>query len=596
MQQRTGPGHLKVSPKENLTTSLWRLGQERPDRPAVAYREGDEFLTWTTRRFVDEVRAVARGLMGLGIEPGQRVCIYSATRLEWTVLDYALWAAGAVTVPIYETSSREQVEWIASNSKAVAMVVESDALRREYESVAHKLPDCEQVFVIDDGALATIKAAGREISDEALQERAEAVTGEDTATIVYTSGTTGRPKGCVLTHHNMVFSAAATQVHLPQLLGPGKATLLFLPLAHIYSRVIAVVCVRSGVLLAFSTGIPHLQEELRMVEPSFLFAVPRVFEKIIAGAQRKAQDQGRGRIFNRAMDVAERASRERAAGKRRIGTRLQHRLFDRLVYKKLRAAMGGRVEYAVSGGAPLGERLGHLFAGIGVTLLEGYGLTETTAPTAGNGPGAVRYGSVGYPYPEVTLAVADDGEILVRGPNVFRGYLDAPEATKEVLDEDGWFHTGDLGQLDEDGFLRITGRKKEIIVTAGGKNVAPAGLEERIRTHPLVSQSVVVGEGQPFIGALVALDPEAVSRWGKEHVKETNELADLSQDKELYQELASAIRAANESVSRAEQVREFRVIPDELSVESGGLTPTMKVRRGVVEERYQHLIDDIYAR
>jgi long-chain acyl-CoA synthetase len=595
MQEHTGPSHVEVSQKENLTTSLWRLLQERPDRPALAHREGEHFETWSTRRFVEEVRAVARGLMGLGIEPGQRVCIYSATRIEWTVLDYAIWAAGAVTVPIYETSSSEQVEWIVANSKAVAMALESEAMLAKYESVAERLPACKQVFVLNDGGLETIKAAGRDISEEALQARAEAVTGEDTASIVYTSGTTGRPKGCVLTHHNMVFTAAATQVHLPQLLGPGKSTLLFLPLAHVYSRLIAVVCIRSGVLLAFCTGIPRLQEELRMIKPSFLFAVPRVFEKILAGAQRKAQDAGRGRIFDKAMELAERSSRERAAGAMRLRTRLQHAVFNALVYRKLRAAMGGKVDYAVSGGAPLGERLGHLFEGIGITLLEGYGLTETTAPTAGNGPGAVRHGTVGHPYPDVTVRIADDGEILIRGPNVFRGYLDDPEATAEVFDDDGWFCTGDLGRFDDDGFLRITGRKKEIIVTAGGKNIAPAALEERIRAHPLVSQSVVVGEGQPFIGALIALDPEAVSRWGKEHGKQAGALAELSKDAELHHELESAIKAANRSVSRAEQIREFRVVPDELSIETGALTPTMKVKRSLVEARYRHLIDDIYA-
>ena len=596
MRQVIGVGEVDLSPEESLTDSLWRSAREQPDRPAVAYRSADRFIEWTTHRFVEEVRAVARGLLGLGIEAGQRVCIYSATRLEWTVLDYAIWSVGGVAVPIYETSAPAQVEWIVADSEAVAIVVENDQLLGEYETVADRLPGCEHVFVFERAGLEQIKDAGRDVTDDALQRRADAVTGADIATIVYTSGTTGRPKGCVLTHANLVFNAAATEVALPQLLGPSKTTLLFLPLAHVFSRMIAVVCIRTGVLLAFSTGIPHLQEELAMVRPSFLFAVPRVFEKIIGGAQKKAYDAGRGRIFDRAVAVAERSSRERSSGSVRVTTRLQHRLFDRLVYRKLRDAMGGRVEYAISGGAALGEHLGHLFAGLGITILEGYGLTETTAPAVGNRPDALRHGTVGRPMPGVSVRLVADGEIQVRGANVFAGYLGDQEATREVLDADGWLRTGDLGVFDESGFLRITGRKKEIIVTAGGKNVAPNALEDQLRAHPLVSQAVVVGDGKPFIGALVAVDGDEVARWADRFGKSAGTIGQLAQDRDLHRELQGAVDAANAAVSKAERIREFRVIPGELTIEEGELTPTMKVKRDVVGARYRYLIEDIYDR
>jgi len=596
MRQVIGTGEVDLSPEESLTASLWRSAREQPDRPAVAYRSADRFIEWTTHRFVEEVRAVARGLLGLGIEAGQRVCIYSATRLEWTVLDYAIWSVGGVAVPIYETSAPAQIEWIVADAEAVAIVVENDQLLGEYETVADRLPGCEHVFVIERAGLEQIKDAGRDVTDEALQRRADAVTGADIATIVYTSGTTGRPKGCMLTHTNLVFNAAATEVALPQLLGPSKTTLLFLPLAHVFSRMIAVVCIRTGVLLAFSTGIPHLQEELAMVRPSFLFAVPRVFEKIIGGAQTKAHDAGRGRIFDRAIEIAERSSRERTNGSVRVTTRLQHRIFDRLVYRKLRDAMGGRVEYAISGGAALGEHLGHLFAGLGITILEGYGLTETTAPAVGNRPDALRHGTVGRPMPGVSVRLVADGEIQVKGANVFAGYLGDEEATREVLDADGWLRTGDLGVFDEAGFLRITGRKKEIIVTAGGKNVAPNALEDQLRAHPLISQAVVVGDGQPFIGALVTLDGDEVARWADRAGKSASTIGQLAQDRDLFRELQGAVDAANAAVSKAERIREFRVIPGELTIEEGELTPTMKVKRDVVGARYRYLIEEIYDR
>jgi long-chain acyl-CoA synthetase len=596
MDEYTTHGAVEIAPDHNLTTALWEASRDHPDRPAVAVRDGDRFVEWKMQRFAEEVRAAARGLIGLGLEPGERVAIYASTRIEWTILDYAIWAAGGVTVPIYDTSSADQIEWIVSNSDAVAIFVGSEDHEREYRRVADGLDSVRHdAFVLDQGGLDELKRAGEDVSDDEVTKRSEAVTGEALATIVYTSGTTGKPKGCVLTHHNFVWTVAQTQEVLGDILEPGRSTLLFLPLAHIFSRVIQVVCLRTGVVLGFSTGLENLREELQISQPSFLLAVPRVFEKVFNGAQKKAHDEGKGAIFDRAADVASDFSRQRASGSVGLFTMLQHALFDKLVYGKLRDAMGGNVEYAVSGGAALGERIGHFFDGIGVTVLEGYGLTETTAPIAVNRPDAYRIGTVGQPLPGVTVRIADDGEILARGGNVFQGYHENREATEEVLDEDGWFRTEDLGELDDDGFLRITGRKKELIVTASGKNVAPAELEDRLRSHPLVSQSVLVGDGKPFIGALIALDPDELPAWAEEHGKSSSEIEDLAGDQELHDELQRAVDEANEAVSRAEQVREFRIVPQDLSVEDGELTPTLKVKRSVVEERYQDLIDDISA-
>jgi long-chain acyl-CoA synthetase len=596
MDEYTTEGAVEIGPERNLTTGLWEDLRTDPDRPAVAVRDGDRFVEWTLERFGEEVRAAARGLIALGLEPGQRVAIYAATRIEWTILDYAIWAAGGVTVPIYDTSSADQIEWIVSNSDAVAIFVGSEEHGREYRKVAAELDSVRHdAFVLDEGGLEDLKRAGEDVPDDEVTRRSEAVTGEDLATIVYTSGTTGKPKGCVLTHHNFVWTVAQTQQVLGDILKPGRSTLLFLPLAHIFSRVIQVVCLRTGVVLGFSTGLENLRDELQIYQPSFLLAVPRVFEKVFNGAQKKAHEDGKGAIFDRAADVAADISRQRAAGSVGLFTKLQHAVFDKLVYGKLRDAMGGNVEYAVSGGAALGERIGHFFDGIGVTVLEGYGLTETTAPIAVNRPDAYRIGSVGQPLPGVTVRIADDGEILARGGNVFQGYHENREATEEVLDADGWFRTEDLGELDDDGFLRITGRKKELIVTASGKNVAPAELEDRLRSHPLVSQSVLVGDGKPFIGALIALDPDELPGWAEGHGKPSSDIEDLVDDQELRDELQRAVDEANEAVSRAEQVREFRIVPQDLSVEDGELTPTLKVKRGVVEERYQDLIEDIYA-
>jgi long-chain acyl-CoA synthetase len=594
MQEYTSPGEVAVAPDENLTRSLWEAVRTNPDRPAVAHRVGDRFVEWSTRQFADEVGAVAKGLIALGINAGDKVCLYSGTRLEWTVLDYAIWAAGAVTVPIYETSSAEQVEWIVSDSGAVGIFIESPELKTTWESVAGRLPGCEHAFVIDEGGLEQVKQAGADVTDEQMRARADAVVGSDLATIVYTSGTTGRPKGCVLTHYNFVWDCTQVEAGAREFFQAGERTLLFLPLAHIFARVIQTASIRAGVTLGFSTGIPQLVEELGIFKPSFLLAVPRVFEKVYNGARQKAEAGGKGSIFDKAAHVAEQYSREQAAGSIRFGTRLKHLLFDKLVYGKLRDAMGGNVRYAVSGGAALGERLGHFFNGIGVTILEGYGLTETTAGATLNRPGAYKIGTVGKPIPGASVKIAEDGEILLKGGHVFQGYFNNDEATSEVLTGDGWFHTGDLGSLDGEGFLRITGRKKEIIVTAGGKNVAPAVLEDRMRAHALISQTMVVGDDQPFIAALVTIDPEAFVVWAEANGKAGKSVADLTDDADLRAEIQKAVDDANQAVSKAESVRTFRILPEDFEV-GVELSQKMSVKRHVVSEKYADVISAIYS-
>ena len=593
MQEYTSPGEVPVSVDENLTDSLWEAVAVNPDRPALAHRVGDEFVEWSLRQFVDEVRGVASGLMALGIDKGDKVAVHSSTRLEWTVLDFAVWAAGAVTVPIYETAAAEQVEWILSDAGVRVLVTESAELKSVYDEIADRAPDVEQVLVIDDGALEQLKQQGASVSDDEVEARARSVDGHDVATIVYTSGTTGRPKGCVISHYNFVWDAEQVGEASKEFFTEGKRTLLFLPLAHIFARVIQTTCVRSGVVLGYATGIPQLLEELGIFKPDFLLAVPRVFEKVFNGAQQKAYDDGKGKIFDKAAQVAEDYSRQQEAGKVALGTKLLHGVFDKLVYNKLRAAMGGRVRHAVSGGAALGERLGHFFNGIGVMVLEGYGLTETTAGACIGRPSANRIGTVGKPVPGASARIADDGEVLLAGGHIFQGYHNNPQATAEVLTDDGWFLTGDLGQLNGEGFLSITGRKKELLVTAAGKNVAPTILEDRIRAHPLVSQTMVVGDNQPFIAALVTIDQEAFPKWAQDNGKEGKDVADLVDDEDLRAEIQKAIDDANAAVSRAESVRTFRILPDDFEV-GVELSQKMSVKRHVVSEKYSHVIDEIY--
>jgi long-chain acyl-CoA synthetase len=594
LKEFIAPGEVAVDPAENITTQLWKNEEALPDHAIAAFRVGDgPFRDVTYAEFASQVRRVAAGLMALGLEKGDRVCIFSPTRYEFTVLDYAIWTAGMATVTIYETSSAEQVEWIVGDSGARAIICASDDLKKVFLEKAGELGTCEHVFSLDSGGLESLIEAGVKISDDQVMERARSVTPDDLATLVYTSGTTGRPKGCVLSVDNFVWICRQVESVTEAVLNPGASTLMFLPLAHIFARVVQVASMNQGAKINYSNGVPVLLEELQMVRPTWMFSVPRVFEKIYNGASQKAHADGKGKIFDTAARTAIEFSEQSQRGNVGLKTKVLHGIFDKLVYTKLRDVFGGRCEYAISGGAALGERLGHFYSGIGVNILEGYGLTETSAGSTVNRPDATSVGSVGLPIPGVGIRIADDGEVLIKGRHIFGGYWNNQEATDEVV-RDGWFHSGDIGELDENGFLRITGRKKEIIVTAGGKNVAPAVLEDRLRAHPLISQAMVVGDNQPFIATLVTIDPDEFPRWVTEHDK-LGTLADLIDDEDLKAAVQQAVDDANKAVSKAEAIKSFRILPEDFTIEGGELTPTLKVKRRVVADLYGSVIDEIYA-
>jgi long-chain acyl-CoA synthetase len=551
----------------------------------------------TAEQFRDEVTALAKGLIAAGVSPGDRVALMSRTRYEWTLVDYAIWTAGAVTVPIYETSSAEQVEWILSDSGAIAAFAETqahaDAIRQAGVAAV------QNIWLIEgpDGTVAG--PDGASVTDEQLEQHRTARKAADLATIIYTSGTTGRPKGCQITHGNLLSDVRnAVEGSLVEVFEiAGSSTLLFLPLAHSFARIIQVGCLESGAILGHWPDTRTLAEALPEFRPTFLLAVPRVFEKVYNTAvQQASASKAKSRIFDAAAATAvawsQAASSDGAAPGQAL--RLRHKLFDRLVYAKLRAAVGGKVAYAVSGGAPLGERLGHFFRGSGITILEGYGLTETSAAATVNRPSRNKIGTVGPPLPGVAIKIADDGEILLRGPNVFPGYWHNDAATAEVLDAEGWFGTGDVGGLDEEGFLQVTGRKKELIVTAGGKNVAPAVLEDRLRASPLISQCVVVGDGRPYIACLITLDEEGLEFWRKQHGLAAD--ADVTDNPELTADIQAAVDEANKAVSRAESIRRFRVLASDFTEENGYLTPSLKVRRNLVIKDFAADIEALYNR
>jgi long-chain acyl-CoA synthetase len=586
------PAQVTIADSANLTETLFSRAAEEPGRTMVRRKEGTGWRDVSAREFADDVAGVAEGLVAAGIEPGDRVAIMSRTRYEWSVADYAIWTAGGVAVPIYETSSASQVQWIVSDSGAKAIFVESDDHEKAVASVRGELPGLTHVWRMDD--LPSRPSGERdEPVGASLDERRASRTAGDLATIIYTSGTTGRPKGCEITHANLVATARnVVEGALSEVFGLAEgSTLLFLPLAHVFARLIEVGCVEAGVALGHTADLTDLVEDLGTFRPTFLLAVPRVFEKVYNGAEQKATAEGKGRIFHMAADTAIAYSRAESPG---LGLRLKHALFDRLVYTKLRAAVGGRVTHAVSGGAALGERLGHFFDGVGITILEGYGLTETTAPITVNLPHANHIGTVGRPIPGSAVRIADDGEILAKGPNVFAGYWHNDKATEEVL-EDGWFRTGDIGVLDDDGYLKITGRKKELIVTAGGKNVAPGPIEDLLRAHPLISQCMVVGDGRKFIGCLITLDPEALEPWKERHGKSGKAVSELVDDPDLIKEIDAAVAETNSSVSRAESIKKYRILDIDFTEESGYLTPSLKVKRNVVLKDFDQEIEALYA-
>jgi long-chain acyl-CoA synthetase len=609
------PALVEIPPTATLADVVFDSAAATPDQ--VMLRRQPEQGDWTevpARQFATEVAAIAKGLIARGISAGDRVALMSRTSYAWTLIDYAIWSAGAVTVPVYETSSAEQVQWILSDSGAVAVFAETAAHAATIGDVKQALPDLTAVWQMSgDEAITGLTADGAAVGDDQLAERRAGGRADDLATIIYTSGTTGRPKGCELTHRNLLSGARnAVQGSLADIFDiSGSSTLLFLPLAHSFARIIEVGCLESGAILMHWPDASTVAKGLPETSPTFLLAVPRVFEKVFNSAQQQASESGvKKKIFAAATDVAIAYSRALPGESRGqdeddgqdhgqgpdLGLKVRHALFDRLVYRKLRAAVGGQVKYAVSGGAPLGDRLGHFFRGAGITVLEGYGLTETSAAAFVNRPNRNRVGTVGQPLPGVSVRIADDGEILVKGPIVFRGYWRNEAATAEVLTDDGWLHTGDIGALDDAGFLSVTGRKKELIVTAGGKNVAPAVLEDRLRAHPLISQTMVVGDNRPFIACLITLDPEALDHWKAQHGKPADATAaDLASDPDLSAEIQTAVDDANKAVSRAESIRKFVVLSSDFTEASGQLTPSLKVKRNVVAKDYASEIEALYA-
>jgi long-chain acyl-CoA synthetase len=596
MREYSAPLTVDIPANGNLTDDIVRNAEEAPDTVTFSRKTDHGWVDVTSKQFLEQVRGVAKGLLAAGIQEGERVGILSKTRYEWTLLDYAIWYAGCVTVPIYETSSPEQIHWILSDSEAVALVVETDVHRAKVSQVRNDLPGLRHVWAIDDGAIEVLTSLGADVDDQELERRRLAVTPESVATIIYTSGTTGRPKGCILTHGNFMFElGVAVHEEAPLFARDGASTLLFLPLAHVFARIIQVGAIKARARLGHSSDIKNLINDLEDFQPTFILAVPRVFEKVFNTASQKAAADGKGRIFNRAADVAIAFSRALDEGKPGFFLRAQHRVFDRLVYGKLRAALGGRCEYAVSGGAPLGDRLGHFYRGLGLVVLEGYGLTETTAALTANRPDATKIGTVGQPLGGTTVRVAEDGELLFKGGQVHRGYWNNDRATREAVTDDGWLRTGDLGEIDNEGFVRITGRKKEIIVTAGGKNVAPTVLEDRIRAHPLVSQCMVVGDGKPFIAALITIDPEAFPLWAEQHGK-TGSIAEQVDDPDLVAEVEKAIEEANKAVSQAEAIRKFTILPMDWTEEGGQLTPSLKLKRNVVMREFRDEVEALYAK
>jgi long-chain acyl-CoA synthetase len=591
------PATTEVGPNEALTDMLATNVAEHGDEVGLRVRRDGQWQDVTWKEFGAQVAGVAKGLVAAGVAPGDRVALQAKTRYEWTVFDYAIWTAGAAVVPIYETSSPDQVAWILSDSGATAVVVEGDEHAAAVESVRDQAPELKSVYVIDDGAVDQLVAAGKDVSDSELEARRATLRADSLATLIYTSGTTGRPKGCELTHSNFLFEIGNGMSLLGRFMNVQGSLLLFIPLAHVLARVLQVGAVKTRTVIGHTPDVANLVQDLGEFKPTFVLAVPRVFEKVFNSAKAKAEGDGKGKIFDKAAQVAIDWSRAQDKGGAGLALKAQHALFDKLVYGKLRAALGGRCLGAISGGAPLGERLGHFFRGIGVTVYEGYGLTETTAAASVNHDDALRIGTVGRPLPGVEFAIADDGEVLIRGGIVMRGYWRNEQATQEAIDAEGWFHTGDLGELDSDGFLKITGRKKEILVTAGGKNVAPAVLEDRLRSHRLVSQCIVVGDQRPFIAALITIDEEALPGWLESKGKPAGQTVEqVREDPELLAEIDAAVKDANKAVSQAEAIKKFTILGTDFTEDNGMLTPSLKLKRAVVMKEFDTEVEGLYTR
>ncbi|CAN2206756.1 FAA1 Long-chain acyl-CoA synthetases (AMP-forming) [Candidatus Nanopelagicaceae bacterium] len=595
MNEISTPAIVPTATAGNLTNLIAERAWFEPERITMSRPLGDGWQPVSAREVEEEVRATAKGLIAAGIQIGDRVAIMARTRYEWTILDFAIWYAGGCVVPIYETSSAEQVDWILNDSGSVGLIVETPTHK---ELVSTVLPShTKHVWVMTEDVLATLRNAGSNISDDEIERRRNALVPSSLATLIYTSGTTGRPKGVQLTHSNFLSECGNVVEGASDLfLKPGGSTLLFLPVAHVFGRMVQIGAIRAGLHLAHcSDPVGRLQPDLASFKPTFVLAVPRIFEKIYNGAEAKAEAAGKGKIFRKAAEVA--IAYSEAQDKRGFNPllTLKHALFDKLVYSKIRAAMGGSVEAAISGGAPLGVRLGHFYRGAGITILEGYGLTETTAGATLNLTNHLRVGSVGRPIPGNAVKIAEDGEVLLSGPIVMRGYWQNDAANQEVFDGQ-WFKSGDLGRLDDEGYLYITGRKKELIVTAGGKNVAPAVLEDRLRAHPLVSQCMVVGDNQPFIATLITIDQDMLKGWIVANNKSGATLDTLRNDPDLIAVIQTAVDEANKAVSKAESIRKFTILPSDFTIAGGQLTAKLSLKRHVIAEQYAAEIAALFTK
>jgi long-chain acyl-CoA synthetase len=601
VREYTVAANFTIGEHDNVAAVVYARERDNPDEVAFQRLVDGAWKDVTCRQAAAQIRSAAQGLIAEGVQPGDRVALLSATRYEWPILDYAILSVGAVTVPIYETSSAEQVRWVLEDSAAVLALVETTAHAAMVQEMTGQLPALRKVVTIDatdasGAALDALAALGASTDPAEVDRRLAAIRSTDPATLIYTSGTTGRPKGCQLSHSNLLHETRGATDSFPTLLRRGERLLVFLPLAHVLARALSMTAFANGVTIGYTSDIKNLVPMFGLFKPTLIVSVPRVFEKVYNTAELNARESGKGAIFARAVQTAIDWSKAVDAGGPSLLLRAKHAVFDRLVYTKLRAATGGNCRASISGGAPLGARLGHFYRGIGLTIYEGYGLTETSAAITVNRIGALKVGSVGKLLPGNSMAIAEDGELLVRGGVVFDGYWRNETATAEAI-VDGWFHTGDLGSVDGDGFLSIVGRKKEIIVTAGGKNVAPAVLEDQLRAHPLISQAMAVGDAKPFIGALIAIDPEAFEGWKQQHGKAIGaSVGDLAEDPDLVAEVEQAVKSANLAVSKAEAIRKFRILPVDFTEATGELTPTLKVKRKVVADKFAAEIDALYAK
>src|SRR6476661_9241455 len=597
MREFSVPASFSVGERDNVVSAVFDQEREDPDHVIIQRLVGGSWTDVTSKEVAAQIRSTALGLIANGVAPGDRVAVFSATRYEWPIIDFAILSVGALTVPIYETSSVEQVRHVLSDSSAVLVFAETDAHADKIEHLKDELPQLRKVLRIDSSgasALDELAEAGSAVDRGELDNRLSGIKATDPATLIYTSGTTGKPKGCQLTHSNLVYEIRGAKAAFPTLLDKGERLLVFLPLAHVLARAITIAAFANKVTLGFTSDIKNLVPMFGVFKPTLVVSVPRVFEKVYNTAEQNARNDGKGWIFEPAVNTAIEYSQAQDKGGPGLLLRAKHALFDRLVYGKLRAALGGNCRGAISGGAPLGARLGHFYRGVGLTIYEGYGLTETSAAITVNRIDDVKVGSVGKLLPGNSMRLSDDGELLVKGGVVFNGYWHNEEETKAVF-SDGWFRTGDLGAIDDDGFLTIVGRKKEIIVTAGGKNVAPAILEDRLRAHPLISQAMAVGDAKPFIAALITVDPEAFPGWKQRNGKDAHAtVGDLATDPDLMAEVELAVKDANQAVSKAEAIRKFRILPVDFTEDTGELTPTLKVKRKVVAEKFANDIEALY--